>query len=231
MADPKPFASLTSGLLARKGGARPAMRPQTIDKIGSGGWEDLGWNDMGDIPVEPDLNGHRSPSSITGLTPSPMPNGQVPPVVEQQRAIEESFAPETEEPEDEVFADEPAFEEPAFENDEAYDEGEAAILGAYEPETFEEEPAFAEEAEESERPVAEVVELPIHRADIVHAGSKAAFTLRLDEERHLKLRLACAVQNRSAQRIVCGALDAYLDSLPELDSLAQQVPPRRGKRL
>ncbi len=26
MIEPKPFASLTSGLLARKGGARPAMR-------------------------------------------------------------------------------------------------------------------------------------------------------------------------------------------------------------
>ena len=28
MNDPRPFASLSSGLLARKGAARPAMRPQ-----------------------------------------------------------------------------------------------------------------------------------------------------------------------------------------------------------
>ena len=28
MSIPKPLASLSSGLLARKGGARPAMRPQ-----------------------------------------------------------------------------------------------------------------------------------------------------------------------------------------------------------
>jgi len=28
MSEPKPFASLSSGLLARKGHARPAMRPQ-----------------------------------------------------------------------------------------------------------------------------------------------------------------------------------------------------------
>src|SRR3982751_1323259 len=46
MAEPKPFASLSSGLLARKGGARPAMRPQGFGQIG-GNLEDLGWNDMG----------------------------------------------------------------------------------------------------------------------------------------------------------------------------------------
>ena len=44
--EPKPFASLSSGLLARKGGARPAMRPQGFGQIG-GNLEDLGWNDMG----------------------------------------------------------------------------------------------------------------------------------------------------------------------------------------
>ena len=59
---------------------------------------------------------------------------------------------------------------------------------------------------------------------------KAAFTLRLDEQRHLKLRLATAVQNRSAQRVVTEALDNYLNALPELDTLAQQVPARQGKR-
>src|SRR4029453_10168963 len=46
MSEPKPFASLSSGLLARKGGARPAMRPQGFGQIG-GNLEDLGWNDMG----------------------------------------------------------------------------------------------------------------------------------------------------------------------------------------
>ena len=39
---------------------------------------------------------------------------------------------------------------------------------------------------------------------------KAAFTLRLDPERHLKLRLACAVDGRSAQQIVTDALDQLL---------------------
>ena len=45
-AEPKSFASLSSGLLARKGAARPAMRPQGFGQVGSG-LEDLGWNDMG----------------------------------------------------------------------------------------------------------------------------------------------------------------------------------------
>src|SRR5690606_6358182 len=51
MGEPKPLASLSAGLLARKGAARPAMRRQPL---GSGpaplvqpGYDDLGWNDMG----------------------------------------------------------------------------------------------------------------------------------------------------------------------------------------
>src|SRR5919106_6866992 len=50
--EPKAFASLSSGLLARKGGARPAMRPQGFGQIG-GNLEDLGWNDMGFEPPKP----------------------------------------------------------------------------------------------------------------------------------------------------------------------------------
>jgi hypothetical protein len=38
------YASLTAGLLARKGQAKPAMRPQGY---GFSSDEDLGWNDMG----------------------------------------------------------------------------------------------------------------------------------------------------------------------------------------
>src|SRR5437660_5042178 len=48
----KPFASLSSGLLARKGAARPAMRPQGFGQ-GASGLEDLGWNDMGFEPPKP----------------------------------------------------------------------------------------------------------------------------------------------------------------------------------
>ena len=55
MGEPKAFASLSSGLLARKGGARPAMRPQGFGgQSGGSSLEDLGWNDMGaDADVEP----------------------------------------------------------------------------------------------------------------------------------------------------------------------------------
>ena len=58
------------------------------------------------------------------------------------------------------------------------------------------------------------------------AGSKAkaAFTLRLDKERHLKLRLACAVTGRSAQQLVTDALDGLLATMPELDGMAERAP-------
>ena len=51
--EPKPFASLSSGLLARKGAARPAMQPQGFGQMGGGHLEDLGWNDMGFEPPKP----------------------------------------------------------------------------------------------------------------------------------------------------------------------------------
>jgi len=40
---------------------------------------------------------------------------------------------------------------------------------------------------------------------------KAAFTLRLDPDRHLRLRLLSALSHKSAQQIVTAALDAALD--------------------
>jgi hypothetical protein len=58
---------------------------------------------------------------------------------------------------------------------------------------------------------------------IVPAGGKAAFTLRLDAERHLRLRLASATANRSAQQLVTEALDRFLADQPGLDALVAQV--------
>jgi hypothetical protein len=52
---------------------------------------------------------------------------------------------------------------------------------------------------------------------------RAAFTLRLDAKRHLKLRLASTVRNRSAQQLVTEALDRFLDAIPEIEALAAQV--------
>jgi hypothetical protein len=56
---------------------------------------------------------------------------------------------------------------------------------------------------------------------------KAAFTLRLDPDRHLKLRLACAVGGRSAQQLVTDALDQLLEHMPELDAMAAKAK-RKG---
>ena len=68
------------------------------------------------------------------------------------------------------------------------------------------------------------------RAPTVRAApgskSKAAFTLRLDPERHLKLRLACAVDGRSAQQLVTDALDQLLERMPDLDGLAAKAKSR-----
>ncbi|HYE29512.1 MAG TPA: hypothetical protein VEA61_14930, partial [Allosphingosinicella sp.] len=78
------------------------------------------------------------------------------------------------------------------------------------------------------RPQAEIVALP--RSRVVAPKAKAAFTLRLDSERHLKLRLACALSRRSAQQLVTEALDDFLDSLPELETLAGHVPGQANQR-
>lgn len=203
--EPKAFASLSSGLLARKGAARPAMRPQGFGgQIGSG-LEDLGWDDMGFEPPKPSLSpvrdldhdafGEAIPAPplrnpAAGLTPAS-------PVHAAQAEIGERLA---ETPEEDV------------------------VTTAVEPE---------DEASPT------VVELPVkppatQRAPKARAeratGSKAAFTLRLDPERHLKLRLACAVEARSAQQLVTRALDALLSGMPELDTMAQRTPERAGKK-
>ena len=65
------------------------------------------------------------------------------------------------------------------------------------------------------------------RRSAVAQGRRAAFTLRLDPDRHLKLRLAGTVQNRSGQDIVTEALDRYLAATPEIGALAAEVHKRR----
>jgi hypothetical protein len=182
----RPFASLSSGLLARKGAAKPAMRPQGF---GPGGHEDLGWNDMGyesgEEAPQADLPEH-VPSSIAALTPAPRAvQHDEPDVVAQQRAIAATFE---------------AVGEPA-------------------------EPGPAPAPRKS----APVVPLPKPSAPAA-SGRKAAFTLRLDAERHLRLRLAAAVTRRSAQQIVSAALDEFLASIPEVESLAERIPVSAGKR-
>ncbi len=207
----KPFASLSSGLLARKGAARPAMRPQGFGQAGAA-LEDLGWNDMGFEPPKPAAAPRDSNHDAFGDEvvehPHAHPTGLTPvhsPVHTQQAEIADRFS-----------ADEP----------EAEEVDETAEVYEAEP-----EPAFEPQPE----PVAVVatpVPTPAQRRSPrprVVAGSKgkAAFTLRLDPNRHLKLRLACAVGGRSAQQIVTDALDQLLSDMPELDAMASTAK-RKG---
>jgi hypothetical protein len=201
MSEPKPFASLSSGLLARKGQARPAMRPQgfTGGYASLAGIEDLGWNDMGHVP-EPvaDVHPLHEDDQI-----QPPPDG-VPPVLAQRHALKQEFEP-------------PVFDDIAVE-----DEPDGLV------EAFAPEPEVVDETVVADtfepRPVSVAAASRIARA--TQHKHKAAFTLRLDEERHLRLRLASAVSGRSAQQIVTGALDAFLESLPEVAELARQLPTR-----
>jgi hypothetical protein len=213
MSEPKPFASLSSGLLARKGGARPAMRPQGFGQIG-GNLEDLGWNDMGfeapkpvEAPRDTDHDAFGEPIAevpvlhgLAGLTPVNSP-------VHSQQA------------------------ELAGRLHDASDEGDAADETAEVVEEIAELPVQPVEAR------AQMYVVPAAPAPVAHRASrprsapgskgKAAFTLRLDPERHLKLRLACAVSGRSAQLLVTDALDQFLDGMPELEAMAQKAK-RKG---
>jgi hypothetical protein len=214
VAEAKPFASLSSGLLARKGAARPAMRPQGFGQGGSG-LEDLGWNDMGFEPPKPadaprddthdafgeDVVEHPR-AHPTGLTPLDSP------VHHQQAEIAGRLG--AEEPEDEEYEDvDETAEVYEPEADEALDAAPAQVV-----------------APRVSAPVSVAVPAPRRPArprSAPGSKSKAAFTLRLDRERHLKLRLACAVDGRSAQQLVTDALDHLLGRMPELDSMAAKA--------
>jgi hypothetical protein len=52
---------------------------------------------------------------------------------------------------------------------------------------------------------------------------RAAFTLRLDPERHLKLRLAATMQGVSAQVLLTEALDRLLAEFDDLDVIAAHL--------
>jgi hypothetical protein len=179
---PKATASLSSTLLARKGMAKPAMRPQGFGGFGTmpGAQDDLGWNDMGsDVPPP------------------------VPPVLVQREVLREEFAQP-------VAAPEPVVQpEP---------------VAAPEPVAVEPEPTRL-----AIKPVSVATATRIGRETSKKHNKtrpKSAFTLRLDEERHLRLRLASALHNASAQSRVTEALDQFLQTLPEVDDLVRQLPTR-----
>jgi hypothetical protein len=50
---------------------------------------------------------------------------------------------------------------------------------------------------------------------------RAAFTLRLDAQRHFRLRLASTLRDCSAQVLVTEALDQFLGTIPQLGDILQ----------
>jgi len=169
MTEPKTFASLTPTLLARKGGAKPAMRPQLaplhqFHEATARQFDDLGWNDMG----------HED-----DLLSAPPQGAEI------------------------VHLNGAAHLDPAA--------GEAQV-----PEVLRQRRNAASTVARIDRP----------RRSALAEGRRAAFTLRLDSERHLQLRLACTIGNRSAQEIVTEALDRLLADMPEVAALADRVRKR-----
>ena len=202
MHEAKSFASLSSGLLARKGGAKPAMRPQGFGQMGAG-LDDLGWNDMGFAAPQP------QPATVTNWDDARRPTPAVltpPPVLRQQEDLAASFAA----PQPSIFVDDV---EPV-----------PAALETRQPSAP--PAASAETPPPADLPkAAPSTDAPTLRR-AAGAKPKAAFTLRLDSERHLRLRLACAVTHRSAQALVTEAVDAFLSTMPDVETLAGRMPSR-----
>jgi hypothetical protein len=259
MGEPKVFASLSSGLLARKGAARPAMRPQGFGQLG-GNIEDLGWNDMGFEAPKPALAAVRDADHdafgdsvpepairhpLAGLTPI---GSIASPVHDQQAELADRFKDYDLEPgeeEDEDLTAEPLHFKPAG-SDVREPAKEQVVVAAKvkTPVVFAVDVPVAvapvAASPVAAAPVAPVAVAPIAVAPAAPvakvakkaaapraapgAKSKAAFTLRLDAARHLKLRLACAVTGRSAQLLVTEALDQLLADMPELESMAERAP-------
>lgn len=214
MGEPKPIASLSGILLARKGLARPAMRrPTMLSSNGNAAMsqEDLGWNDMG-YDVDPDPTTPMDyEHGFHGANPLA---AAVPEVKHQQDRLADALFADLEP--QVAFDDEPQV---GFDN------------FAEAPESVADAPNFVTVTPE---PVTPLIlrrggtDAPRSRVRSKPGlKEKAAFTLRLDSERHLKLRLACAVRHQSAQQLVTDALDALLESMPEIDDLASHVPAKK----
>jgi hypothetical protein len=227
MYEPKPTASLSPSLLARKGSARPAMRRQFQthfnDSLARAAVEDdLGWNDLGEDQPAP------------AVVERAQPLAEVVPIYRALEPIEEEQPLHSASV---TFISKP---EALRQQDDITDRFEALEFSTDDSDELEADELADSERAESVRPVAEIsdrltkiVEIADQprpgflRRSALALGRKAAFTLRLDEARHLKLRLACTVVNRSAQQVVTDALDRMLAEMPEIDAMAVQVGSKR----
>ncbi len=269
------FAALSSGLLARKGAAKPAMRRQGFINPQGDVTEDLGWNDMGfegPKPVDSDTEFHgeaplpevrRQQDQLNeGLQDELGANGVIPddggfmperepykvdghggltPMGQEDQDDEDDadaeYAADAEaETEEEsetangVGAEAVEAEADDAEADEDETNGSSPGLSIYRRaasngETSDAQPRKKMQALPEPQPT-ETVHVPVaakpvdRAADKVPAREKVAFTLRLDKDRHLKLRLASAVTNQSAQRLVTEALDRFLEEHPDVQALS-----------
>lgn len=256
MPEPKPLASLSAGLLARKGAARPAMRrqAQALGNASFGNQEDLGWNDMG-YDVDPHHGAQDMPRSVDhGLSPMTAPQASpAAPVADPfdalGQAVDRAMA--------ELPAARPATVQPL--------DAETVVPESAEPPAVLEQQQRIEQALSAAEPVIVADPVPADAMDAIRSAMTAipaaapvraaameqaavsssrnprarsragargnfAFTLRLDPDRHLRLRLASATSNRSAQQIIIQLIDDYLADLPEIDAFAAQVPASRTDR-
>jgi hypothetical protein len=293
MPDSKPLASLSSGLLARKGGARPAMRRQNVISPASGEHptqEDLGWNDMGydvDPPKEPLASAIPDDDDCGDERKSGILSAAIPEVVKQQDILTREYtentannsnasaqiapdmdggpvkAPKAMSAPFEAVAESHSEEESTPPSPQAVDTQntgpspllrkkisakdtmavhENVVEDISEPEQEQPEKELtAAHAILSKKPANKAAQAPEVIADVQPrkrsvakpqnaAGKRAAFTLRLERERHLRLRLACAIRNQSAQNMVTEALDAFLANVPELEAVTNNLPETAQNR-
>lgn len=245
------FASLGPSLLARKGGAKPAMRPQVAPlvagelPVADEALEDLGWNDMGDSGDE---DARESGADIVPISADIAAGGfaaeDSPIVRRQQRRLEERvladavMTPDDDEREAHAWeAGEDDGEESGYEDDYAPDYANAAGEESEDDSRYADAASFAAPAfapTRGARPAKiPAIALPsepaavrapaAHRTPAIQAGRRAAFTLRLDADRHLKLRLAATMQGISAQALVTEALDRLLAEYDDLDVIAAHL--------
>lgn len=201
MLERKPFAALSSGLLARKGQAKPAMRRQFTpfedfhhDSVDH---DDLGWNDMGD---DHDHGGHDhvahgGADNVSPAAPSPAAPSPVVAPLPVERA-ERAPAPVSSlhEQQDRL----------------------AASFGKLEaPQPAKASAAAAERGDDLIAPGAMngLVRRPVYEAvlDRLRGERRVALTLRIGRDRHALLRELIDRTGTSAQALLARAVDEFID--------------------
>lgn len=202
MTDFKPTASLSSGLLARKGTARPAMRRQFPSSFGSSSTpsasidaDDLGWNDMGE-----DQPPHAACPPSPQL-PDPADNVQAPAVMQQREALHEAYSRSIR------FGSAPDVQAESLEDaeDDANDETDVTSSAAHRANAA---------PDPSER--VSLLTMSQRSPTFYRGGRERSFTLRMSEARHAQLRDICVNRNCSAQLFVTQAIDHYVAEITKL---------------